>query len=88
MKKKIVRSSLLIASVVSILPVSFVFNNKNYEPKEHDNATTNETKHTADALNANTTLENNVFRDEDYNSMFINNLTRPVISPNTLFQVF
>ena len=83
MKKKIILSTLLIGSVVSILPLSFVFNNKNYVAKEDENKTTNETMQTADVLNDNTTLENNVFRDEDYNSMFINNLTRPVISPNT-----
>ena len=42
MKKKIILSSLLIGSVVSTLPLSFVFNNKNYVAKEDKNNPTNE----------------------------------------------
>ena len=82
MKKKIILSSLLIGSVVSTLPLSFVFNNKNYVAKEDKNNPTNEAIQTADILNKNARSENNVFKDFTYNAMFTNNLTRPVISPN------
>ena len=49
MKKKIILSTLLVGSVVSILPLSFVFNNKNYVAKEDENKTTNETMQTAES---------------------------------------
>ncbi len=82
MKKKIILSSLLIGSVVSVLPISFVFNNKNYVAREDEKRPINEEIQAANILNENTRSDNNVFQKLNYNIVYMNNLTRPVVSPN------
>ncbi|MGL5245944.1 MAG: hypothetical protein ACRC8C_00005, partial [Mycoplasmoidaceae bacterium] len=82
MKKRIIISSLLIGSVVSILPLNFIFSNKNYEEQQIENENIND-EEILNNLNVNTRdgyLD--ALSGKSYTSLFINNFTNPVVSPN------
>ncbi|MGL5640094.1 MAG: hypothetical protein ACRDCD_00325 [Mycoplasmoidaceae bacterium] len=83
MKKKIITSSLLIGSLVSIIPHNFIFNNKNYQIKNMENKNINEKEEVSNAANVE---ERDIYidplYDKNYATLFSNNLTNTVVSPN------
>ncbi|MGL4617042.1 MAG: lipoprotein 17-related variable surface protein, partial [Mycoplasmoidaceae bacterium] len=83
MKKKIMISSLLIGSAVSILPLNFIFNNNAYESQKIENEAVNEEQEMSSITNLDTRDGYiDALYDRDYSTLFINNFTSPVISPN------
>ncbi|MGL5640095.1 MAG: hypothetical protein ACRDCD_00330 [Mycoplasmoidaceae bacterium] len=83
MKKKIIISSFLMGTAISILPLNFVFNNKNYEEKGIENEILNQEEEISNSANLNTRggyLD--AVRGKKHSAFFYNNFTNPVVSPN------
>ncbi|MGL4617340.1 MAG: hypothetical protein ACRCUM_03810 [Mycoplasmoidaceae bacterium] len=81
MKKKVIISSLLIGSAISVLPLNFI--NRNFEEKNIDNENNDENEEISNIMNANTRGEYvGAFTGKNYASIFFNNYTNPVVSPN------
>ncbi|MGL5591561.1 MAG: hypothetical protein ACRDCF_02385 [Mycoplasmoidaceae bacterium] len=83
MKKKIIISSLFIGLTVSIIPINFIFNNKNYEELNIENEDYNQKEYIQNISN----LESrdvyiDPLYDKNYTTIFSNNFTSPVFSPN------
>ncbi|MGL5591564.1 MAG: hypothetical protein ACRDCF_02400 [Mycoplasmoidaceae bacterium] len=83
MKKKIIISSLLIGSTLSILPLNFIFNNKNYQEQKIENENINENEEISNITKVDTKNGPlDALYDKNYTSIFTNNFTNPVVSPN------
>ncbi|MGL4616823.1 MAG: lipoprotein 17-related variable surface protein, partial [Mycoplasmoidaceae bacterium] len=83
MKKKILISSLLIGSMVSILPLNFIFNNNIYKTKDLENQNNNEEQELSNISNLDTRDGYvDALYEKNYTTLFINNFTSPVVSPN------
>ncbi|MGL4617406.1 MAG: hypothetical protein ACRCUM_04140, partial [Mycoplasmoidaceae bacterium] len=83
MKKKIIISSLLMGSAISILPLNFIFNNKNYDEQKMENENINLNEEISNISNLDTRDGFvDALYDKNYSTLFFNNFTIPVISPN------
>ncbi|MGL4617267.1 MAG: lipoprotein 17-related variable surface protein [Mycoplasmoidaceae bacterium] len=83
MKKKIFISlSLLIGLSFSIFPLNFIMNNNSYETNKIENEIVEEISPASNILNESDIGNANVFYDKSYTTLFTNNFTNPVVSPN------
>ncbi|MGL4616822.1 MAG: hypothetical protein ACRCUM_01155 [Mycoplasmoidaceae bacterium] len=83
MKKKMIISSLLIGSLVSTLPLNFLFNNKDNSEQNIENENTNESEEISNTTNLDTRDQYvDPLYSKNYSTLYFNNFTNPVISPN------
>ncbi|MGL5246299.1 MAG: hypothetical protein ACRC8C_01890 [Mycoplasmoidaceae bacterium] len=83
MNKKLLITSLIIGSSFSILPLNFIFNNNNQKEQKIENENTNDKEEITNILNLDTkdSYVDSLY-GKDYATLFINNFTNPVVSPN------